>query len=140
MLYRNSRLSKIRTVHTYVMPRTVYFGCICMWSIQSVCKSWQKSSCLLGSETNIFFHALLIFSKYAESSHYLYLLYILSLGWMQHKGITATKIYCNIFLSLSHINLKILVLLDLSLFYWIYPYCFWLLLILIGTKKAQKLY
>ena len=28
--YMNSRLSKIRSVHTYVMPRTVYFGLICI--------------------------------------------------------------------------------------------------------------
>ena len=28
-LYRSSRLSKIRSVHTYVMPRTFYFGWIC---------------------------------------------------------------------------------------------------------------
>ena len=27
----SSRLSKIRSVHTYVMTRTVYFGWICMW-------------------------------------------------------------------------------------------------------------
>ena len=29
----NSRLSKIRSVHTYFMPRTVYFGWICMSSV-----------------------------------------------------------------------------------------------------------
>ena len=29
LLYMSSRLSKIRSVHTYVMPRTVYFGWIC---------------------------------------------------------------------------------------------------------------
>ena len=27
----SSRLSKIHSVHTYVMPRTVYFGWICTW-------------------------------------------------------------------------------------------------------------
>ena len=31
LLYISSRLSKIRSVHTYVMPRTVYFGWICRW-------------------------------------------------------------------------------------------------------------
>ena len=30
LLYMSRRLSKIRSVHTYVMPRTVYFGWICM--------------------------------------------------------------------------------------------------------------
>ena len=30
LLYMSSRLSKIRSVHTYVMPRTVYFGGICI--------------------------------------------------------------------------------------------------------------
>ena len=33
LLYMSSRLSKIRSdgsVHTYVMPRTVYFGWICI--------------------------------------------------------------------------------------------------------------
>ena len=29
LLYMNSRLSKIRSVHTYAMTRTVYFGWIC---------------------------------------------------------------------------------------------------------------
>ena len=29
LLYMSSRLSKIRSEHTYVMPRTVYFGWIC---------------------------------------------------------------------------------------------------------------
>ena len=29
LLYINSRLSNIRSVHTYVIPRTVYFGWIC---------------------------------------------------------------------------------------------------------------
>ena len=29
LLYMSSRLSKIRSIHTYVMPRTVYFGWIC---------------------------------------------------------------------------------------------------------------
>ena len=29
LLYVSSRLSKIRSVHTYIMPRTVYFGWIC---------------------------------------------------------------------------------------------------------------
>ena len=29
LLYMSSRLSKIRSVHTYAMPRTVYFGWIC---------------------------------------------------------------------------------------------------------------
>ena len=29
LLYISSRLSKIHSVHTYVMPRTVYFGWIC---------------------------------------------------------------------------------------------------------------
>ena len=31
LLYMNSRLSKIRSVHTYVMTRTVYFGWICIY-------------------------------------------------------------------------------------------------------------
>ena len=30
LLYMNGRLSKTRAVHTYVMPRTVYFDWICM--------------------------------------------------------------------------------------------------------------
>ena len=30
LLYMSSRLSKIRSVHTYAMPRTVYFGSICI--------------------------------------------------------------------------------------------------------------
>ena len=30
LLYMSSRLLKIRSVHTYVIPRTVYFGWICM--------------------------------------------------------------------------------------------------------------
>ena len=30
LLYMSRRLSKISSVHTYVMPRTVYFGWICM--------------------------------------------------------------------------------------------------------------
>ena len=29
LLYMSSRLSKIRSVHTHVMPRTIYFGWIC---------------------------------------------------------------------------------------------------------------
>ena len=32
LLYMSIRLSKIRTVHTYAMHRTVYFGWICMLS------------------------------------------------------------------------------------------------------------
>ena len=31
-LYMNSRLSKIRSVYSYIMPRTVYFGWICRMS------------------------------------------------------------------------------------------------------------
>ena len=36
LLYMSSRLSKIRSVHTYVRPRTVYFGWICIIGIGNV--------------------------------------------------------------------------------------------------------
>ena len=36
-LYMNSRLSKIRSVHKYAMPRTVYFGWICIYRKQLGC-------------------------------------------------------------------------------------------------------
>jgi len=36
LLHMSSRLSKIRSVHTYVIPRTVYFGWICS-SIFRIC-------------------------------------------------------------------------------------------------------
>ena len=32
LLYMSGRLSKITSVHMYVMARTVYFGCICTLS------------------------------------------------------------------------------------------------------------
>ena len=41
LFYMSSRLSKIRSVHTYVMPRTVYFGWICSWR-QSSRAQWSK--------------------------------------------------------------------------------------------------
>ena len=37
----SSRLSKIRSVHTYVMPRTVYFGWICMWLVNHYLVLWK---------------------------------------------------------------------------------------------------
>ena len=39
----NGQLSKIRSVHTYVIPRTVYLGWICRHSVQYY--SWFKPPC-----------------------------------------------------------------------------------------------
>ena len=44
LLYMSSRLSKIRSEHTYVMPRTVYFGWICMTTMKLI--SWPLKPCV----------------------------------------------------------------------------------------------
>ena len=43
LFYMSSRLSKIRSVHTYVMTWTVYFGWICIASIQYFGRSKKYS-------------------------------------------------------------------------------------------------
>ena len=40
----SSRLSKILSVHTYVMPRTVYFGWIC--TLKFIILPWLKNFCM----------------------------------------------------------------------------------------------
>ena len=56
LFHINSRLSKIRSVHTYVIPRTVYFGWIC--SVLPCCmhksmihNDWGKIPSQLHSKT-----------------------------------------------------------------------------------------
>ena len=41
-LYINGRLSKLRSVHTYIVPRTVYFDWICIWDIEKNGKKRRK--------------------------------------------------------------------------------------------------
>ena len=46
----SSQLSKIRSVHMYVMSRTVYFGWICNRGNPTIClKTDQRDKCLSGS-------------------------------------------------------------------------------------------
>ena len=45
LLYINSRLSKIRSVHTYVMTRTVYFDCSCTMYIKIFLKKTLIEVC-----------------------------------------------------------------------------------------------
>ena len=49
LLYMSIRLSIIRSEHTYVMPRTVYFGCSCIRSPWNISKPKPKSKYLLKS-------------------------------------------------------------------------------------------
>ena len=55
LLYMSSRLSKIRSVHTYVMPRTVYFGWICIADLKVYIYFWRKN--LDATYIGIFFYS-----------------------------------------------------------------------------------
>ena len=46
LLCMSSRLSKMRSVHTYVMPWTFYFGLICIH--YSIVEDERDSSCVTG--------------------------------------------------------------------------------------------